>query len=139
MLLGELPVCSFKHVLLREHGYGGVYNQHASISDVVLSVDSTSLSIARGCGWQHLGAYVNLGSFYLVGIPVALLLGFGYKMEGKGLWLGIACGSVLQFLLLAVIAFFSNWQKMAEKARERIFGETPSEKQHLVLDATNSV
>lgn len=68
--------------------------------------------IARGCGWQHLGAYVNLGSFYLVGIPVALLLGFGYKMEGKGLWLGIACGSVLQFLLLAVIAFFSNWQKM---------------------------
>jgi hypothetical protein len=27
----------------------------------------------------------------------------------------------------------------AEKARERIFGETPSEKQHLVLDATNSV
>uniref|UniRef100_A0A0D3GAJ9 Protein DETOXIFICATION n=1 Tax=Oryza barthii TaxID=65489 RepID=A0A0D3GAJ9_9ORYZ len=111
---------------------------------VCISVAADSLQgvlsgIARGCGWQHLGAYVNLGSFYLVGIPVALLLGFGFKMEGKGLWLGIACGSVLQFLLLAVIAFFSNWQKMAEKARERIFGETPSEKQHLVLDATNSV
>uniref|UniRef100_A0A0E0DUK6 Protein DETOXIFICATION n=1 Tax=Oryza meridionalis TaxID=40149 RepID=A0A0E0DUK6_9ORYZ len=110
---------------------------------VCISVAADSLQgvlsgIARGCGWQHLGAYVNLGSFYLVGIPVALLLGFGLKMEGKGLWLGIACGSVLQFLLLAVIAFFSNWQKMAEKARERIFGETPSEKQHLVLDATNS-
>uniref|UniRef100_A0A0E0HHW4 Protein DETOXIFICATION n=1 Tax=Oryza nivara TaxID=4536 RepID=A0A0E0HHW4_ORYNI len=111
---------------------------------VCISVAADSLQgvlsgIARGCGWQHLGAYVNLGSFYLVGIPVALLLGFGFKMEGKGLWLGIACGSVLQFLLLAVIAFFSNWQKMAEKARERIFGETPSEKQHLALDATNSV
>jgi Na+-driven multidrug efflux pump len=71
-----------------------------------------SSGIARGCGWQHLGAYVNLGSFYLVGIPTALLLGFVLKMEGKGLWMGISCGSIVQFLLLAVITFFSNWQKM---------------------------
>jgi multidrug resistance protein, MATE family len=55
---------------------------------------------------------VNLGSFYLVGIPVALFLGFILKMEGKGLWMGISCGSVVQFLLLAVITFLSNWQKM---------------------------
>jgi MATE family multidrug resistance protein len=71
-----------------------------------------SSGIARGCGWQHLGAYVNLGSFYLVGIPTAVLLGFVLKMEGKGLWIGISCGSIVQFLLLAIIAFFSNWQKM---------------------------
>ncbi|KAK1353816.1 hypothetical protein POM88_052181 [Heracleum sosnowskyi] len=32
--------------------------------------------VARGTGWQRLGAYVNLGSYYLVGIPVALVLGF---------------------------------------------------------------
>ena len=71
-----------------------------------------SSGIARGCGWQHLGAYVNLGSFYLVGIPMAVLLGFVLKMEGKGLWIGISCGSIVQFLLLATVAFFSNWQKM---------------------------
>jgi hypothetical protein len=59
-----------------------------------------------------MGAYVNLGSFYLVGIPLALFLGFVLKMEGKGLWMGISCGSVVQFLLLALITFFSNWQKM---------------------------
>ena len=59
-----------------------------------------------------MGAYVNLGSFYLVGIPMAVLLGFVLKMEGKGLWIGISCGSIVQFLLLATVAFFSNWQKM---------------------------
>lgn len=59
-----------------------------------------------------MGAYVNLGSFYLVGIPTALVLGFVLKMEGKGLWMGISCGSIVQFLLLAVITFFSNWEKM---------------------------
>jgi Na+-driven multidrug efflux pump len=59
-----------------------------------------------------LGAYVNLGSFYLIGIPTALFLGFVLKMEAKGLWMGISCGSIVQFLLLAVITFFSNRQKM---------------------------
>ncbi|MCQ6513430.1 hypothetical protein NPN18_27095, partial [Vibrio parahaemolyticus] len=43
--------------------------------------------IARGCGWQHLGAYVNLGSFYLLGIPMAILLGFVLHMGAKGLWM----------------------------------------------------
>lgn len=76
-----------------------------------------------------MGAYVNLGSFYLVGIPTALFLGFVLKMEAKGLWMGISCGSIVQFLLLAVITFFSNWEKMSEKARERVFSDDePSDK-----------
>lgn len=75
-----------------------------------------------------MGAYVNLGSFYLVGIPTAVLLGFVLKMEGKGLWIGISCGSIVQFLLLATIAFFSNWQKMSDKARERVFSDELSDK-----------
>ncbi|KAI5428135.1 hypothetical protein KIW84_033224 [Lathyrus oleraceus] len=31
---------------------------------------------AKGSGWQRVGAYVNLGAFYLVGIPVGVVLGF---------------------------------------------------------------
>ncbi|GJN15158.1 hypothetical protein PR202_gb02051 [Eleusine coracana subsp. coracana] len=85
------------------------------------SIQGVLSGIARGCGWQHLGAYVNLGSFYLVGIPVALFLGFVLKMEGKGLWMGISCGSVVQFLLLSLVTFSSNWQKMSEEARESVF------------------
>lgn len=82
---------------------------------------------------------MNLGSFYLVGIPVALFLGFILKMEGKGLWMGISCGSVVQFLLLAVITFLSNWQKMSEKARERILSEDLSDKEALESDGSASV
>ncbi|XP_062179333.1 protein DETOXIFICATION 14-like [Phragmites australis] len=114
---------------------------NAMVPFVCVSVAADSLQgvlsgIARGCGWQHLGAYVNLGSFYLVGIPVALFLGFVLKMEGKGLWMGISCGSMVQFLLLAVITFFSNWQKMSEKARERVFSDelSDSDKETLVSD-----
>ena len=34
------------------------------------------LGIARGCGWQTVGAFINLGSFYIVGLPVSCILGF---------------------------------------------------------------
>lgn len=67
--------------------------------------------IARGCGWQHLGAYANLGSYYLVGIPVAVMLGFLLNLKGIGLWIGILTGSTTQLVLLGLITFFTNWEK----------------------------
>ncbi|CAO2815327.1 unnamed protein product [Amaranthus hypochondriacus] len=78
--------------------------------------------IAKGSGWQRLGAYVNLGAFYLVGIPVAIVLGFVYHMKARGLWIGILVGSVLQSILLLVVAAQADWQKQASKARERTEG-----------------
>lgn len=41
------------------------------------------IGTARGCGWQKIGAYINLGAYYLVGIPSALLLAFVYDFGGK--------------------------------------------------------
>ncbi|KAI3976600.1 hypothetical protein MKX01_008458 [Papaver californicum] len=77
--------------------------------------------IARGCGWQHIGAYVNLGSFYIGGIPTALLLGFVLQLRGRGLWLGIMAGTVIQTAILSSITARTNWEKQAKIARERIF------------------
>ncbi|XP_010251710.1 PREDICTED: protein DETOXIFICATION 8-like [Nelumbo nucifera] len=79
--------------------------------------------VARGCGWQHIGAYVNLGAFYLVGIPIASVLGFCTHLRGKGLWIGIVTGSTSQSVLLSLITIFTNWQKQTDKARGRIFEE----------------
>ncbi|WVZ69255.1 hypothetical protein U9M48_018069 [Paspalum notatum var. saurae] len=94
------------------------------VTDCVQGVLS---GVARGCGWQHLGAYVNLGSFYLLGIPMAILLGFVLHLGSRGLWMGIVCGSLSQTILMSVITFFTNWPKMADKARERVFSEKPPE------------
>lgn len=38
---------------------------------------------ARGCGWQKIGAYVNLGSYYLIGIQSAILFAFVFHIGGK--------------------------------------------------------
>lgn len=39
--------------------------------------------MARGCGWQHLAAYVNLATFYLIGLPISCLLGFKTNLQYK--------------------------------------------------------
>ncbi|XP_047152990.1 protein DETOXIFICATION 14-like [Vigna umbellata] len=89
------------------------------------SLQSVLSGVARGSGWQHLGAYVNLGAFYLVGIPVGALLGFVAHYRAKGLWIGIVTGSILQSFLLSLITALTNWKKQAMMARERMFDATP--------------
>ncbi|KAK9118636.1 hypothetical protein Scep_016729 [Stephania cephalantha] len=91
-----------------------------SIEVIMDSLQGVMSGIARGCGWQHLGAYVNLGAFYLVGIPVAVVLGFVLQVRGRGLWIGIMTGATVQTTMLAIITCCTNWQKQAIKARERI-------------------
>ncbi|XP_063950100.1 protein DETOXIFICATION 3 [Daucus carota subsp. sativus] len=67
--------------------------------------------VARGTGWQTLGACVNLGSYYVVGTPVAILLGFQAHLKAKGLWIGIVSGALVQGILLAIITCFTDWKK----------------------------
>ena len=52
--------------------------------------------VLRGCGKQLLVAISNVGSFYLVGLPVSLTLVYAADMGALGFWLGCAAGSVVQ-------------------------------------------
>ncbi|XP_027168385.1 protein DETOXIFICATION 16-like [Coffea eugenioides] len=74
----------------------------------------------RGCGWQKIGAFINLGSYYLVGIPAAVLIAFVLHIGGQGLWLGIICALIVQVLCLFIITWRTNWAKEAKKALERV-------------------
>ncbi|KAK8940076.1 MATE efflux family protein 5 [Platanthera guangdongensis] len=82
-----------------------------SISVVMDGFQGVLTGIARGCGWQHIGAYVNLGAYYLVGIPTAVVLAFVVHIGGMGLWIGILSGSMVQCALLGLITTFTNWQQ----------------------------
>ncbi|KAF7130870.1 hypothetical protein RHSIM_Rhsim10G0073500 [Rhododendron simsii] len=91
------------------------------LSIVMDSLTAILSGIARGSGWQHIGAYVNFGAYYLVGIPLAIVLGFSQNLRGKGIWGGIVTGTILQVILLTSATCLTNWQEQANKARERIF------------------
>ncbi|KAL0801746.1 hypothetical protein Bca101_056922 [Brassica carinata] len=76
--------------------------------------------VARGCGWQKIGACINLGSYYLVGVPLGLVLGFHFHIGGRGLWLGIVTALAVQVLGLSLVTIFTNWDKEAKKATNRV-------------------
>ncbi|XP_055803172.1 protein DETOXIFICATION 2-like [Solanum dulcamara] len=91
------------------------------------SLQAVICGVARGSGWQIIGAYVNLGAFYLVGIPVAVVLCFLVNLKAKGLWIGLLVGSVIQATSLSLILAFTDWQKQAIKAKKRISERRSSE------------
>ncbi|KAF5763589.1 putative multi antimicrobial extrusion protein [Helianthus annuus] len=105
-----------KHVV----SYVAAMGPYISLSIITDSLQGTISGIARGSGWQHIGAYVNLGAFYLFGIPAAVLLGFPLHLKAKGLWIGIVIGSAIQSTCLSLIVGLTDWRKQANEVKERM-------------------
>ncbi|KAL7000118.1 Protein DETOXIFICATION 40, partial [Sarracenia purpurea var. burkii] len=76
--------------------------------------------VAVGCGWQAFVAYVNVGCYYVVGIPVGSLLGFHFKLGAKGIWAGMIGGTMMQTLILLWVTCRTDWNKEVENANKRL-------------------
>ncbi|THG10864.1 protein DETOXIFICATION 19-like isoform X1 [Camellia sinensis] len=82
--------------------------------------------VARGCGWQQAAVYVNLATFYLIGMPIAILLGFKFKLYAQGLWAGLTCGLACQGATLLVLTKLSKWTILEQS-------ENNSEEKHVLV------
>ncbi|TVU51743.1 hypothetical protein EJB05_03185, partial [Eragrostis curvula] len=90
--------------------------------------------VAVGAGWQVPVAFINVGCYYLVGIPLGILFGFKLKFGTLGIWLGMLTGTLLQMFILLTIIFRTKWDKQALLAQERMeeYGGGRNEKLPLV-------
>ncbi|ERN17619.1 hypothetical protein AMTRI_Chr13g125340 [Amborella trichopoda] len=84
------------------------------------SIQPVLSGVAVGAGWQTLVAFVNVGCYYLFGLPIGALLGYKFKLGVKGIWSGMVVGCVLQTLILIFITIRTNWEKEACQAKDRI-------------------
>ncbi|XP_068646762.1 protein DETOXIFICATION 33-like [Aristolochia californica] len=84
------------------------------------SVQPVLTGVAVGAGWQWLVAYVNVGCYYIIGLPLGFLLGSKFNMGVKGIWTGMISGVGLQTLILLGITLGTNWNKEAMAAESRI-------------------
>ncbi|KAI8552533.1 hypothetical protein RHMOL_Rhmol06G0274500 [Rhododendron molle] len=96
------------------------------ISIVFDSIQGVLSGVARGCGWQNLAVYANLGTFYCIGMPIAILLGFKLKLYAKGLWLGLICGLCCQAGTLSLLTLLSKWTRME-------LSENTSKENHVIV------
>ncbi|XP_051139852.1 protein DETOXIFICATION 33 [Andrographis paniculata] len=76
--------------------------------------------VAVGAGWQSIVAYINIGCYYIVGIPLGILLGFTFNFGAMGIWGGMMGGICLQTLILILITSTRNWDKEASEAESRV-------------------
>ncbi|CAN4117671.1 unnamed protein product [Withania somnifera] len=68
--------------------------------------------VTRGCGWQSFAMYINLATFYLIGMPIASLLAFKFSLHSQGLWLGLICGLACQSTGLLLLTLMTRWGKV---------------------------
>ncbi|XP_016465814.1 protein DETOXIFICATION 27 [Nicotiana tabacum] len=65
--------------------------------------------VAIGSGWQAHVAYVNLGSYYLVGVPLGIFFGWSLDFGLTGLWYGMITGTIVQTLILTIMTIRCQW------------------------------
>ncbi|KAK3023253.1 hypothetical protein RJ639_044419 [Escallonia herrerae] len=76
------------------------------------SVQPVLSGVAVGSGWQTWVAYINVGCYYLIGLPVGIILGWILHLGVEGIWGGmIFGGTALQTIVLAMITVHCNWEK----------------------------
>ena len=77
----------------------------------------------RALGVQDRASYFALACYYLVGVPMAAVLGIVLDFGVMGLQGGMAIAVLIQAIAYIFIIRCSNWQKIADKAEERIKNE----------------
>ncbi|KAL0012356.1 hypothetical protein SO802_007464 [Lithocarpus litseifolius] len=56
---------------------------YLAVTLVLNGVQPVLSGVAVGCGWQAFVAYVNVGCYYVVGIPLGCVLGFKFDLGAK--------------------------------------------------------
>ncbi|CAO2140696.1 unnamed protein product [Urochloa humidicola] len=91
-----------------------------AFSILLNSVQPVLSGVAVGAGWQSVVAYVNITSYYLIGIPLGAVLGYVVGFHVKGIWIGMLLGTLVQTMVLLFITWKTDWEKQVMVAQERL-------------------
>ncbi|KAL1128404.1 hypothetical protein V6Z11_A13G246100 [Gossypium hirsutum] len=69
-------------------------------SHLIDGIQSVLTGVARGCGWQKIGAWINL-----------VVLAFVYHLGGEGLWTGLIVALFVQAICLAIVTLNIKWEE----------------------------
>ncbi|XP_004490498.1 protein DETOXIFICATION 48-like [Cicer arietinum] len=116
---------------LMRHKWGKFFtndNEILELTSIVLPIvglcelgncpQTTGCGVLRGSARPTIGANINLGSFYLVGMPIAIFLGFFAKMGFAGLWLGLLAAQASCACLMLVVLCRTDWNVQVQRAKE---------------------
>lgn len=79
---------------------------------------TTGCGVLRGTARPKVGAHINLGCFYLIGMPVAVALGFWTRLEFLGLWLGMLAAQGSCVVTMMLVLGRTDWEVQVQRAKE---------------------
>ncbi|KAL0359706.1 UNVERIFIED_CONTAM: protein DETOXIFICATION 21 [Sesamum angustifolium] len=91
-----------------------------SFSILLNSIQPVLSGVAVGAGWQSVVVYVILICYFLIGIPIGVLLGYVIKLQVEGVWIGMLIGILIQTISLIIITHKTDWDKQVSIAQKRV-------------------
>lgn len=95
-----------------------------ALFNIADTVQVITAGILRGQGKQHIGGYLNLIGYYLIAIPLGLVLCFRFDMGLAGLWIGMTIAIWLISIVQAYYVIRVDWIALVEEVQIRIAGRT---------------
>ncbi|KAI8146084.1 mate-domain-containing protein [Fennellomyces sp. T-0311] len=136
MLAASIGMVIMVIMLIARDSFGYLFSDEESVVDLVGDVlpwvaafqiaDGVAGSCGgslRGMGNQHLGAIVNLVSYYILALPLGIYLAFQHHLGLAGLWVGQCVALFLVGGVEWLIILRTNWNKEVEKCFERVRSE----------------
>ncbi|KAJ4833317.1 hypothetical protein Tsubulata_029642 [Turnera subulata] len=81
--------------------------------------------ILIGSARPNLGACINFGSFYLIGLPAAVVMAFVFKMGFVGLWFGLLAAEACCVCMMICSLVCTDWRYQALRAKELTQSQIP--------------
>ncbi|KAK9920267.1 hypothetical protein M0R45_028825 [Rubus argutus] len=79
---------------------------------------TAACGVLTGTARPKLGARINLYSFYLIGLPVAIIATFTYKVGFLGLWLGLLSAQASCVCMMVYTLVHTDWKQQTRRAEE---------------------
>ncbi|XP_042514756.1 protein DETOXIFICATION 53 [Macadamia integrifolia] len=77
---------------------------------------TAACGVFTGSARPKVGANINFGSFYLIGLPVAVFVSF--KMGFLGLWIGLVAAEASCLGMMLYLLLKTDWKLQAKRAQE---------------------
>ncbi|PSS04134.1 Protein DETOXIFICATION like [Actinidia chinensis var. chinensis] len=135
-----LGLCALCFTIMVRNVWAKMFTQDAeiiSLTSMVLPIiglcelgncpQTTGCGVLRGSARPKMGANINLGCFYLVGMPLAVWLGFYAGFDFRGLWLGLLAAQGSCMVTMLIVLSQTDWEQEAQKAKVLTGTITPND------------
>ncbi|KAJ6733096.1 PROTEIN DETOXIFICATION [Salix koriyanagi] len=125
-----MSIIAMLFMTLMRHAWGQIFTTDKAILSLIATAmpvvglcelgncpQTTGCGVLRGSARPTLGANINLGSFYGVGLPIAILMGIAMGLGLLGFWFGLLVAQAVCAIVMVVVLTRTDWKVQAKSSQ----------------------